>query len=71
MKKLVGLTVIVLLFSLTISAQQKQERSQRGSDFTPEQKATLMDKKMTLDLDLDKNQETDVNKFMMENEIEC
>jgi len=67
MKKLVGLTVIVLLFSLTISAQQKQERSHRESDFTPEQKATLMAKKMTLALDLDKNQETAVYKLMMEN----
>ena len=67
MKKLVGLTVIVLLFSLTISAQQKQERSHRGADFTSEQKTTLMAKKMTLALDLDKTQETEVYKLMMEN----
>ena len=67
MKKLMGLTMIVLLFSLTISAQQKQERSHKESDFTPEQTATLMTKKMTLALDLDKNQETAVYKLMMEN----
>jgi len=67
MKKLVGLTVAILLFSLTISAQQKQERSRKGSDFTPEQTATLMTKKMTLALDLDKNQETAVYGLMKEN----
>lgn len=67
MKKLVGLTVAVLLFSLTISAQQRQGRSNKGSDFTPEQTATLMSKKMTLALDLDKNQETAVYSLMKEN----
>jgi len=64
MKQLMGLTVIILLFSLTISAQQKQQRSFRASSFTPEQMATLASKKMTLNLDLDKNQEAAVFKLM-------
>lgn len=67
MKKLVGLTVVILLFSLTITAQQKQQRGPKGSDFTPEQTATLASKKMTLKLDLDKNQETAVYNLMKEN----
>lgn len=60
MKKLVGLTVLVLFMSLNINAQQKQERQRKGSEFTPEQSATLMAKKMTLALDLDQNQQSKV-----------
>jgi len=64
MKKIIGLTVLVLLISFSINAQQKQEGNRKGSDFTPEQKATLKTKKMVLALDLTENQEQKVYTFM-------
>jgi len=64
MKKLVGLTVVILLISFSINAQQKQERNRKGSDFTPEQNATLMAKKMTLQLDLDESQQKEIFTLM-------
>jgi len=70
MKKLVGLTVVILLISFSINAQQKQERNRKGSDFTPEQNATLMTKKMTLALDLDENQQKEVFTLMKQNMAE-
>ena len=70
MKKLVGLTVVILLISFSINAQQKQERNRKGSDFTPEQNATLMAKKMTLQLDLDENQQKEVFTLMKQHMTE-
>ena len=70
MKRIVGFTVIVLLISFSISAQQKQERNRKGSDFTPEQNATLMAKKMTLALDLDENQQKEVFTLMKQHMTE-
>jgi hypothetical protein len=67
MKRIVGLTVIVLLISFSINAQQKQERKHKGSDFTTEQNATLMTKKMTLKLDLDENQQKEIFTLMKQN----
>ena len=64
MKKLVGLTAIVILFSLTITAQAKKERIRKGSAFTTEQQATLQSKKLALSLDLDANQQKSVAKLM-------
>jgi hypothetical protein len=60
MKKLIGLTAIVILFSSTITAQQRQGRTQNKADFTPEQMATLQAKKMALHLDLNKNQQKEI-----------
>lgn len=63
------LKILVLLFSLTVFAQQppRQMDSERGKRsnnrmqamkaLTPEQEATLWTKKMTLELDLNKNQQ--------------
>ena len=61
------LKILVLLFSLTVFAQQppRQMDSERGKRpnnrmqamkaLTPEQEATLWTKKMTLELDLNQN----------------
>ena len=63
------LKILVLLFSLTVFAQQppRQMDSERGKRsnnrmqamkaLTPEQEATLWTKKMTLELDLNQNQQ--------------
>ena len=45
MKKLVGLSVIIMLFSLSISAQRQGQRQNKNADFTPEQIAVLQTKK--------------------------
>lgn len=57
MKKLASISIIVLLFSLTINAQVKRGGNRNRPDFTAEQIATLQSKKMALHLDLDKNQQ--------------
>lgn len=67
MKKLVGLTAIILLFSLTITAQERKERVRNRVEFTSEQQATLQAKKMALHLDLDENQQKAVYKLMKKN----
>jgi len=57
MKKIVGVLVIAFLVSTTINAQGNKNKIGGKSDFTPEQQATLQTKRMTLNLDLDKNQQ--------------
>jgi len=64
MKRIVGFTVVVLLISFSINAQQGQKKNRKGSDFTPEQNATLITKKMTLTLDLDENQQKEIFTLM-------
>ncbi|UMB60230.1 hypothetical protein MHL31_14230 [Lutibacter sp. A80] len=63
MKKLVGLTVIIMFFSLTITAQG--QRQNKRATYTPEQKATLQSKKLALRLDLNASQEKAVEKLML------
>ena len=65
MKKLVGLTVVIMFFSLTIAAQG--QRQQKRTDYTPEQRATLQTKKLALRLDLNEKQQKDVEKLMLKN----
>ncbi|SFS59443.1 hypothetical protein [Lutibacter maritimus] len=66
MKKLLGLTAIVLLFSITISAQGKQSGgANRGSDLTIEQRVTLQTKRMALNLDLDAKQQKEVEQMLL------
>ena len=67
MKKLVGLTVIILMFSITINAQQKQGKQRQGQNFTPEQMATLQSKKLALELDLNTSQQKQVFNLMKKN----
>lgn len=64
MRKLAGITVLILLISFSINAQQKHQKQRKGSDFTPEQKATLKVKQMTLDLDLNASQQKEVFELM-------
>ena len=65
MKKLIGLTAIVMLFSLTVNAQQRQGRMNNKANFTPEQMATLQTKKLTLRLDLKTNQQKEVENILL------
>lgn len=67
MKKLAGITIIVLLISLNINAQQKKQSQKKGSEFTTEQKATLGTKKMTLAFDLTDAQQKQVYNLMKQN----
>ena len=63
MKKIVGLSIVIMFFSLTIAA--RGQRQQKRADYTPEQRATLQTKKLALRLDLNANQEKDVKKLML------
>tara|TARA_B100000900_G_scaffold192179_1_gene162661 strand:+ start:6232 stop:6684 length:453 start_codon:yes stop_codon:yes gene_type:complete len=69
--------ILVLLFSLSVFAQQppRQVNSERGKlpnnrikafkTLTPEQEATLWTKKMTLELDLNQNQQDQLYKLIL------
>lgn len=65
MKKLIILSAIALIFTITVSAQQKNGKKQKGPDYTPEQMATIQTKKMALALDLDANQQKSIHKLMV------
>ena len=72
------LKILVLLFSLTVFAQQppRQMDSERGKRpnnrmqamkaLTPEQEATLWTKKITLELDLNQNQQDQMYALILE-----
>lgn len=66
MKKLVGLTLVIMLFSLTISAQRQGQRQQKAQ-YTPEQRATIQSKKLALRLDLNEKKQKEVEKLMLKN----
>jgi len=70
MKKLVGLTAIVLLLTISVNAQRNDNRQRKGTDFTPEQTATLQTKRMALNLDLNESQQKQVYDLMKEKAIE-
>lgn len=70
MKKLVGLTAIVILFSLTINAQGRKGGIRQNSDLSTEQQATLQAKKLTLILDLNENQQKEVQKMLLKSNEE-
>ncbi|WP_372744362.1 Spy/CpxP family protein refolding chaperone [Lutibacter sp.] len=65
MKKIIGFTVLVLMLSFTMNAQNKKGGNRQGSDYTPEQMATLQTKKMTLRLDLTEGQQKEIYKLML------
>ncbi len=74
MKKLV--LIVMALVAMQITAQEhkrehqkgeKQERSQRFKDFTPEQIAELQTKKMALRLDLTEAQQREIEKIHLAN----
>ncbi len=60
MRKIVGILAIAFLASTIINAQGNKNKISQKSDFTPEQQATLQTKRMTLNFDLDKNQQEEV-----------
>ena len=66
MKKLAGLVSIILLFSMTMDAQERKERKRKGSDLSTEQTATLKTKKMTMFLDLNQQQQKEVYNLLKE-----
>ncbi|WP_298369956.1 hypothetical protein [uncultured Lutibacter sp.] len=65
MKKIIGILVltVVFTFSNTINAQQKQ-RMQKKANYSPEQMATLMTKKLTLHLNLDAKQQKAIQNLL-------
>jgi periplasmic protein CpxP/Spy len=74
MKKLI--LIVMALGAMQVTAQEqrrehkqrdKQERSQRFKDFTPEQIAELQTKKMALILDLTEAQQRDIKKIHLAN----
>ena len=67
MKKLIGLTAIVVMFSLTINAQQELGKMSKKATLTPEQMATLHAKKMALHLDLNENQQKAIYDLKLKN----
>lgn len=66
MKKIIGLSVVILMLTLNMNAQGKRDGQRKGNNYTPEQIATLHAKKMTLRLDLTQNQQTEVYNLMKE-----
>lgn len=67
MKKLVGLTILIFLVSISINAQNSRRGGNNNSQFTPEQSATIQAKKMALNLDLTEKQQKAVYKLMKKN----
>ena len=70
MKKLVGFSIIIMLLSFSLSAQQNRGNFNKENEFTPEQQATLKSKKMALNFDLNANQQKEVYTLMLQNEMD-
>ena len=64
------LTLLALVLSLSMSAQNMQNSPQRGrmQNFTPEQHATLKSKQMALHLDLNKQQQSKIYALILNQE---
>ena len=60
MRKFLGLTALLLVFSLTMTAQEKKKEIRKRVQMSSEQMATLQSKKMALALELDKNQQKEL-----------
>jgi len=70
MKKLIGFSLMIMLLSFSINAQQNQRNFNKVNDFTPEQQAVLKAKKMALNFDLNTSQQKEVYNFMLQNAID-
>jgi len=68
MKKLA--LVVVLISGITLSAQRHQGDRGTMQDLSPQEIATLQTKKMTLALDLDQKQQTEVQSLFLTNATE-
>lgn len=60
MKKLIGITTVLLMMALVVNAQELQKPKWDKLNYTPEQIATLQSKKMALDLDLNESQQSKI-----------
>ena len=65
MKKV--LTILIALVTFTISAQDQKTEKRGHQDFTPEQRAELQTKRMTLQLDLTPDQQKKMQQLFLEN----
>jgi len=70
MKKLIGFSLMIMLLSFSINAQQNQRNFNKINDFTPEQRAALKAKKMALNFDLNTSQQKEVYNLMLQNAID-
>jgi len=59
------LSIVVLVFALTFTAQAQKKRGNMGSKLTIEQQTTLAVKKMTLVLDLSDKQQKQIKPIIM------
>jgi len=59
------LSIVVLVFALTFTAQAQKKRGNMGSKLTIEQQTTLAVKKMTLVLDLSDKQQEQIKPIIM------
>lgn len=69
MKKVMIIFMALTTFAITAQnkdSERKEQRSEQKENFTPEQKAELHAKKMTLDLGLNEAQQTKVNQVLFE-----
>lgn len=68
MKKIIGITIIVLLCTVTMHAQRGQRGGvSKGADLTIEQKVALQTKRMALNLDLNAKQQQEVEEMLLKN----
>lgn len=65
MKKL--MTIFIVLVTFTISAQDQKPHKRSHQEYTPEQRAELQTKRMTLALDLTPDQQKKVQQLYLEN----
>ncbi|HLW31545.1 MAG TPA: hypothetical protein VKX40_04730 [Aequorivita sp.] len=65
MKKL--MTIFIALVTFTISAQDQKPHKRSLQEYTPEQRAELQTKRMTLQLDLTADQQKKVQQVYLEN----
>jgi flagellar biosynthesis chaperone FliJ len=67
MKKLVGFGILVLFITFAVNAQQGPKNQKMGNDFTPEQQAEIQTKKLTLALNLNSTQQSEVQALLLKN----
>ncbi|HET8803590.1 MAG TPA: hypothetical protein VFM72_03365 [Aequorivita sp.] len=71
MKKVMIILIAFSTFAITAqnkTSERKEQRKEMRANFTPEQKAELRAKKMTLDLGLNDSQQTKVQQLFVEME---
>ena len=64
MKKIVGISILALLLTVSSFSQEKRKKVRQGESLSTEQMATLQTKKMALHLDLNESQQSAVAALM-------